>query len=297
MGVSTVALLGLGRMGAAMAAGLSGTVPRLVVWNRGAGGLDLLRGELGARPMPEVAETAAEAVDGAELILTMLADGPALEAVLFGPGGVGALRPGTVLVDSSTIGVPAAHRVARRLGEQGVAFVDAPVSGSVATVRAGRLLVMAGGDGPSVRRAAEVLAPVASQVVHVGGHGSGQAMKLSVNAVLHAFNAAVSEALVLCERAGVSTEVGYDVLAGSVVGAPFLEYKRAAFTRPGVHPPAFTVDLMAKDLRLIEEHAAGSQAEVPVTAAVLALADEVRRAGHGSDDMSAVAVHLRRQRP
>lgn len=296
--MSTVALLGLGRMGAAIAAGLSGGGTRLVVWNRGPGGLELLLSELGDRAMPEVAATAAEAAADADVVLTILADATALEDVLYGAGAAAeALKPGTVLVDSATIGVPAALRTAERLAARGVAFVDAPVSGSVATVRARRLLVMAGGDEPYVRRAAEVLGPVAADVVHMGPNGTGQAMKLAVNSVVHAFNASISEALVLCERGGVSTEAGYDVLARSVIGAPFLEYKRAAFTEPGVHPPAFTVDLMAKDLRLIEEHAAISGVGLPVTSAVLALTEQVRRAGHGDDDMSAVAVHLRHGRP
>ena len=109
---------------------------------------------------------------------------------------------------------------------------------------------MAGGDPDALDRARPVLDSMARSVVHLGPVGTGAAMKLAVNGVLHGLNIALSEALVLAERAGIEREAAYDVFAGSAVGAPFVSYKRAAFLDPDGTPVAFALDLVAKDLEL-----------------------------------------------
>ncbi len=127
----------------------------------------------------------------------------------------------------------------------------------------------------------------------VGDTGAGQAMKLAVNSLLHAYNAALSESLVLAERGGVARDAALDVLSDSAAAAPFLRYKRPAFEDPGAVPVAFTVDLMRKDLRLVREFAALHGSPMPVAAAVAAVADAVSAAGMGGHDMSGVAEHHR----
>jgi 3-hydroxyisobutyrate dehydrogenase-like beta-hydroxyacid dehydrogenase len=300
--MSRVAVLGLGRMGAPMAARLAAAGHEVRVWNRGSGGHALLAQELARlapdAPAPVAGATPAAAVAGAEVVLTVLADGAVLEAVLFGgegtgSGAAGALASGAVVCDLGTSGVAAALSCARRLSAAGARFVDAPVSGSVPAVRAGTLTVMAGGPQQVVARVEPVLRAFAGAVHRVGGAGAGQAMKLAVNALLHAYNAALSESLVLAERGGVARPAALDVLADSVVAAPFLAYKRAAFEEPGAAPVAFTVDLMRKDLRLVRALAAEHAAPVPVADAVAALCDAVSAAGFGAHDMSAVAEHHR----
>ncbi len=293
--MSRVAVLGLGRMGAPMAARLAAAGHQVRVWNRGEAGHRRLDRELapGVRP-PAVASTPAEAVAGAEFVLTMLADAAALEQVLFGPdGAAAALADGTVVCDMGTIGVGAALACADRLRPYPVAFLDAPVSGSVPAVRAGTLTVMAGGPPQPLRRIEPVLLAFASTVHRVGGTGSGQAMKLAVNAALHALNAALSESLVLAEHGGVDRRTALDVLSGSAVAAPFLLYKRAAFEDPAAQPVAFTVDLMRKDLELIRSFASDSGAPMPVSTAVAVVCDTAAQAGFGDHDMSAIAEHHR----
>jgi 3-hydroxyisobutyrate dehydrogenase len=290
-----VAVLGLGRMGAPMAARLAAAGHEVTVWNRGEAGHRRLAAELSAGVAPPAAAaTPAAAVAGAGTVLTVLADGAALEAVLFGTGGAaGALEEGAVVCDMGTVGVEAAVACAARLRPHAVGFLDTPVSGSVPAVRAGTLAVMAGGPPELVRRVEPVLRAFAGTVRRVGDVGSGQAMKLAVNSVLHALNAALGESLVLAERGGVARGAALDVLAASAVAAPFLLYKRAAFEDPDGQPVAFTVDLMRKDLELVRAFAAGSGSPTPVAEAVGAVCEAAAAAGFGGRDMSALAEHHR----
>ena len=293
MAVNPIALLGLGRMGAAMAAHLVRAGHDVRVWNRGPAGYDRLADELKLLDEPATAEAAAtpaDAVREAGLVITMLADGPALSSVLFGPNGVvAAARPGTIVCDMATIGVDSALARTAELAEAGLVFLDAPVSGSVASVRSRSLLVMAGGDAGAIERIAPVLAAFAKRVVRVGDAGSGQACKLAVNSVVHSLNAALSEALVLAERGGVARETALDVLADSAVAAPYLLYKRASFADPDGQPVAMTVDLMRKDLDLILRFARSASAPLPVAEVVRDVSAEASSAGLGARDMSILA--------
>jgi 3-hydroxyisobutyrate dehydrogenase-like beta-hydroxyacid dehydrogenase len=211
-----------------------------------------------------------------------------------GPDGlVAGAGAGSVLVDMSTVPPEtlAPFEVAAR--ERGVGIVDAPVSGSVALAESGKLTIMAGGSPDDVQRARPALDLVARQVTHVGPLGSGAAMKLAVNALIFALNNTLSEALVLAERSGIDRSVAYDVFAASAAGAPFVGYKRDAFVSPESTPVAFSLDLAAKDLRLITEHAARLGVPMPQATAARASIDEaVARLGPDRD-FSAVAVYLR----
>jgi 3-hydroxyisobutyrate dehydrogenase-like beta-hydroxyacid dehydrogenase len=147
---------------------------------------------------------------------------------------------------------------------------------------------MAGGDPAAIAAAEPILAAFARRVVRVGDVSAGQAMKLAVNLVVHDLNAALAEALVLAENAGIARADAYDVLADSVVAAPFVGYKRAAFLDPDT-PVAMSLDLVRKDLRLIAELAAGVGVAIEVTAAAEAVVEAACEAGHGSEDMAALS--------
>jgi 3-hydroxyisobutyrate dehydrogenase-like beta-hydroxyacid dehydrogenase len=171
-------------------------------------------------------------------------------------------------------------------------FVDAPVSGSVPAVDAGTLLVMAGGERDAVQAATTVLTAFARKVLHVGAAGAGQAVKLAVNLIVHDLNAAIAEALALAVDAGIPAAATYDVLQESVVAAPFVVYKRAAFLDADA-PVAMSLDLVDKDLRLIRELAAEYGTSIPVTEAVAQSVTDARRAGFGRSDMAALLRFLR----
>lgn len=286
----TVAVVGAGRMGAAMAKRLRAQGVTVTVFNRTADRAAAVAAATGA----DLAYTARAAVTGAEVVLVSLADDAAVEATYAGPDGlVAGLGAGTVVADTSTIDPRTAIRTGDLVRDAGAAHLDAPVSGSVPTVESGQLTVLAGGAADDLERARPVLSTLAARVVHVGAAGAGATIKLAVNGIVHALNQALSEALVIAEAAGVDRTTAYDVFAASVIGAPFVQYKRAAFVDPGGAPPAFTLDLVGKDLDLLLGLAGrvGVPAEQARTNRA-AVAGAVA-AGLGDRDMSVIAEHLR----
>lgn len=289
--MATAAVVGLGRMGSAMARCLAGRGTELIVYNRSAERARALADELGA----QVADSPAEAASGADVAITMLADGAAVADVWDGPDGlVAGAREGGVLVDMSTVPPETLEPFADRVRDRGADLLDAPVSGSVQLAESGQLTVMVGGEMAAVERARPILDQLAKTVFHMGALGSGSAMKLAVNAVIFALNNAVSEALVLAERYGIARALAYDVLAGSAAGAPFVGYKRGAFVEPDGTPVGFSLALARKDLELITGFA--DRLGVPVHQAVANAALIARAADTvGAErDFSAVADHLRR---
>lgn len=280
--MARVVVLGAGRMGGAIARKVAGAGHDVVLWNR-----TRARAESVAEGCEGlvVVDSAAQAVDGAAVVLSVMATGSATCEVLLAEGVLGAYGDDVVVVDLGTSGVDAAHILADGLSGRGVAFVDAPVSGSVPAVEGGTLLVMAGGTVDSIRRAEAVLYAIARRVIRVGDPGAGQVMKLAVNLVLHDLNAAVAEALRLAEAAGLSREDAYSVLQESVVGAPYVQYKRAAFLNTST-PVAMTLALVAKDLQLITEQARRTGAPAVVTEQVLRTVQLAVDSGFGDRDMA-----------
>jgi 3-hydroxyisobutyrate dehydrogenase len=284
--VAKVALLGTGRMGAAMSSRLVMAGHQLVLWNRTASKAAALAARLG--PMVEVATDPATAVSGCEFVLSVFADGATACAVLLDAISADSWRPGVVVCDLATSGVDAAQALSTGLAAAGVGFVDAPVSGSVPTVLAGEILVMASGDEADVAKLSPVLLAFARKIVFVGSAGSGQTMKLSVNLVVHGLNAVLSEALQLAESAGITRKDAYDVLQESVVAAPFVKYKRAAFLDED-EPVAMSLDLVHKDLVLIAALADAVGSRAPVTASVARAVGGAIDEGMGAFDMAALS--------
>jgi len=288
--MTTAALVGTGRMGSAMARAIARSGIPLVLHNRTRERAEALAAEIGAR----AAGTPGEAAAAADVTLTMLADDDAVRAVFGGPDGLLAgARAGSVLVDLSTVRPDTLRALEPLAADRGVGLLDAPVSGSTALAEAGQLTLMVGGRPEDLERARPVLDAVAKTVFHMGPLGSGAAMKLAVNTVIFGLNEALAEGLVLAEAAGVERARAYDVLAASAVGAPYVGYKRAAFLEPETTPVAFSLELAAKDLRLITELAASLGVPVPQAETNLDLVREAAAATGPSRDFSAVAVHLR----
>jgi 3-hydroxyisobutyrate dehydrogenase-like beta-hydroxyacid dehydrogenase len=285
-----VAVVGTGRMGSAMARALVRGGAEVVLNNRSPERARALADEIGAR----VASTPSEAASDADVAITMLADGDAVRDVWGGPDGlVAGARNGSVLVDMSTVAPDTLSEFADAARKRGAGIVDAPVSGSVSLAESGQLTIMAGGSAEDLDRARPALDLVAKQVTHVGALGRGAALKLAVNALIFALNSGLSEALVLAERAGIDRSLAYEVFANSAAGAPFIGYKRDAFIEPEGTPAAFSLDLAAKDLRLITELA--DRLGVPMAQAHVnqALIAEASAQLGGNRDFSAVASHLR----
>jgi 3-hydroxyisobutyrate dehydrogenase/2-hydroxy-3-oxopropionate reductase len=288
--VTAVGVLGIGRMGGSMARALAAAGFELVCWNRTPEAAEAIAVELGGRAVGRPADVAA----AADVCVTMLADGAAVEAVFAGPGGLleGA-RPGNVLVDSSTVPPSVIRRFESAARSAGAGLLDAPVSGSVSFASTGNLTIMVGGEAADLERARPVLDGLAKTIFHMGRLGSGAAMKLALNTLIYGLNEAVAEGLVLAEAAGVDRRLAYDVLAASAAGAPYVAYKRAAFLEPAETPVAFALDLAAKDLRLIAELAREVGVPMPQAAANLAVIAAATIEYGAQRDFSGVADYLR----
>jgi 3-hydroxyisobutyrate dehydrogenase-like beta-hydroxyacid dehydrogenase len=268
---------------------LSAADHEITVWNRTRQAADDLAAACG--PAVTVAATPSSAVEGADIVITMLADGQTTREVMLDTRVVSALKPAAIVVDHGTSGQAIALELSANLAAAGIAFVDAPVSGSVPSIETGTLLVMASGDPHAVEQVNPVLSAYARLVLWVGEVGAGQVMKLAVNLVVYDLNAALSESLVLAENAGITRELAYSVLEESVAGAPYVKYKKPAFL-DATQPVAMSLNLVAKDLRLIKELADSVGVPVDATAAVAALVDAACSAGLGQADMSALSrVH------
>ena len=273
-----------------MSSVLSAAGYELILFNRDVSKAEAVASTTGAR----VATTPAEAAAKAEVVITSLADDQAVIAVYEGDDGiVSGMSPGKIAIDTSTIDPETVRRIGAAVDATGAGFLDCPVSGSVATVEAGALTVMAGGDADLIDQVRPILEPLASRVIHVGDRGAGAATKLAVNGLVHGLNVALAEALVLAERAGVDRSTAYEVFVSGAGGAPFVQYKRAAYEHPEDAQVAFSLDLVAKDLELIT--GLGEEVGAPMSQAGAGL-DIVRQAigaGLGGEDMSAIAIYLR----
>jgi 3-hydroxyisobutyrate dehydrogenase-like beta-hydroxyacid dehydrogenase len=286
----TVGFVGTGRMGAAMVGRLCGAGESVVVFNRSRDRAQAVADRHGAR----VADTARDAAKSADVVLVSLADDTAVLGTYEGDAGLLAgIRDGAVVCDTSTVDPETMRQLAPRVAARGATLLDTPVSGSVPVVERGELTVMVGGDASALQRVRPVLQHFATRIFHLGGTGAGATMKLVVNAAVHALNVALSEALVLAEKAGLDRAATYDVIEVSAAGAPYVKYKRAAFLQPDDTSVAFSLDLVAKDQELIDRLAAHVGARMPQGAANRDLVAKAVAAGLGDHDLSALAQFLR----
>ena len=283
--MSTIAVLGLGAMGSAMAARLLNAGHDLTVWNRTPGRDEDLVSAGATR-----ADTPAGAVRGAEVVITMLTDPPALEAVLFGPDGAAAAIPETAtLIDMSTVGPTAIASVVERLGP--VAVLDAPVLGSVPSVESGKLVILAGGDRAVFDRHAELLS-ILGTPIFLGPSGSGAWLKLVNNAASTATLVALGELLALTDRAGLGID---SVLQGLEAGplASLIERWRPRLKGQD-QASYFRLALARKDLALVFDEAEREGVDLSVAGTAAARCDEAIGSGLGDEDFGAIVPFLRR---
>lgn len=282
-----IAFLGAGLMGAPMARRLLGVGFAVTVWNRDSSKAEVLRTD-GAK----VAETPADAVRGADVVFTMLSDGKAVEEVLFTSGCADVLRPGAVVVDTSSIAPPIAKDHAARLAVRGIAHLDAPVSGGVVGAEAGTLAIMAGGEAAVVERLATVFVPL-GRVTHVGPSGAGQICKLANQQIVAITIGAVAEAMVLVEAGGASREKFREAIRGGFAESRILELHGARMINRDFKPGGPS-RLQLKDLDAVMSMAEQYLLDLPLTARVRSEFSEFVAAGGGEQDHSALLLHLER---
>jgi len=285
--IKSVAILGVGKMGSAMAKELATAGFKVTLWNRNQAVANKLASEINL-PTITVSATPKSALENVDIALCLFTNGMVTQSVLLGDTQVlEGVKSNLIIVDMGTSGVESAKALASTLASKKIAFIDAPVSGSVVTIAAHQLLVMASGDEAVIQQAIPVFSVFAKKTAYLGQAGAGQAMKLAVNLIVHTLNAAVSEGLALATASGIDAAAAYDVFDESVVAAPFVKYKRAAFLDPEL-PVAMRIDTVLKDLDLILS--LGQSTGVPLMAAegVAELFAQAQAAGYESKDMSAL---------
>ncbi|MHA0316737.1 3-hydroxyisobutyrate dehydrogenase [Sphingomonas melonis] len=290
--MARVAFIGLGNMGGGMAANLAKAGHDVRAFDLSQDALDKAKAA-GCLPVA----SAAEAVDGAEAIVTMLPAGSHVEGV-YNDAVFGRAQPSAILIDCSTIDVATARRVAEAAAAKGLTAVDAPVSGGIAAANGGTLTFMVGGSTEGFDRAQPYLAQMGKAVIHAGASGSGQAAKMANNMLLGATMIATCEAFRLAERLGLDPQTFYDI---SSVSSGQSWSMTSYCPVPGVGPetPAdrdyqggFAAALMLKDLRLAMQAADEAGASTPLGAHAAQLYEAFVADGHGGTDFSGIIKTL-----
>lgn len=279
-GSEAIAFLGLGIMGSRMAANLRAAGFDVIVWNR-----THARAEELGEPL---AGTPAAAAAAAGIVITMVPDAPEVEQVLFGGGGAAErAREGSLFVDMSTIAPSASRRIGERLRERGIGFLDAPVTGSKPKAEDGTLTIMAGGEASDFERARPAFEAMGALVLHVGPQGHGSMIKLLNNTVAAVNTAAIAQALLVAEAAGVDSGKLVEVMSAGSGGSAMLDLK-AGPMRERRYETLFKLEHMLKDVRhcLAEAEALGSGFSLGRLAERMYAAADAQ--GLGQEDFAAV---------
>jgi 3-hydroxyisobutyrate dehydrogenase len=271
--------VGLGAMGRGMAGSLQRAGLLRCVWNRTAARAEAVAAELG---VPRAADLAGLAADCDVVVLCVAADPDVLDLVdALAP----ALRPGSIVVDCSTVGAGTAREAARRLAARSIGFLDAPVSGGVEGARNGTLAIMVGGPAEDFERARPVLAAMGSTVTRFGPSGSGQAAKATNQIMCAGIIQAVAEAMAFAKAEGLPLEPLIETL-GKGAGSSWYFVHRAPNMVQGAYPAGFRVRLHEKDLRICRQMAARHGVKLPVVETTLQHYRRLIELGHGDEDIS-----------
>jgi 3-hydroxyisobutyrate dehydrogenase-like beta-hydroxyacid dehydrogenase len=279
-----VAFCGLGIMGGPMAANLVRAGFELSVYTRTREKAERFAAEHGA----SAAATPREAAEGASTVITMVPDAPEVEEVLLGEdGAVHGLAEGGLAIDMSTIAPTAARAIGERLEADGVAFLEAPVSGSRPKAEDGTLTIMVGGEDADFERARALFDAMGELIVHVGPRGHAQLAKLLTNTMGAIHAAALAESVLAVEAAGVDPDAFLKVAAGSAGNSTVLGLKgRPMFERD--FTPLFKLEHMLKDVRHCLDEARALGVELRLGSMVEPLYAKAAEEGHGEEDFAAV---------
>jgi 3-hydroxyisobutyrate dehydrogenase-like beta-hydroxyacid dehydrogenase len=281
--MTAIGFVGLGAMGGRVAGRLLDSGNVVYGTNRTRSKADALvdRGLVWRDSPREVAEQA-------EVVFSMVTDSAALEAITRGPDGILAgLRPGSVLVDMSTVSPDASRELAELVEKRDAAMLDAPVSGSVPAAAEGSLAIMVGGDAATFTRVEPLLRQLGATVTHIGANGEALVMKLAVNISLAVQMIAFSEGVLLAERGGIDPELAVEVLGSSAIGSPMLRM-RGPLLLDRQDEAWFDVKLMQKDLGLALEQGRTLHVPLPTAAIGNELLTAAQALGYGDQDMVAV---------
>jgi 3-hydroxyisobutyrate dehydrogenase len=253
------------------------------VWNRTREKAEALADDGAA-----VADTPAEAVDGADIVVTMLADGPTVEQVMTEGGALAAMRDDAVWMQASTVGIEAVERLARLAEERGVAFLDAPVLGTRVPAEKGELTVLASGPDAAIDKCEPVFEAIGVKTLRLGEAGNAMRLKLVINKWLLSLLGNLAETIAFAQRIGVDPKNFLEAIDGSTVGSPYAQMKGPLMVDRDFSDVSFGLSLAHKDLDLVIEAAEAHDADTPLTRATEASFAKAIEQGHGDEDMAAV---------
>jgi 3-hydroxyisobutyrate dehydrogenase len=281
-----VGFAGLGRMGREMAGKLAAAGHDAVLWNRSRDRADALAARIGAT----VAESPRALSEAAPVVVTMLADDQASEAVHLGAEGLfaGAAR---VFVEMGTMS-PDHIADLRARAPQGATIIDAPVSGATQAARDAQLLIMAGCDAATGAPLAPLFDAMGRQTIFLGRAGAGAVMKLGVNMLIHGINQTLAEALALTRAAGIDRARAFEVIEASAAAAPMLSYRRPLYLDDVAHDVSFTVALAQKDMAVTLALAERLGIALPQSAVTRAMLDAAAAEGYAARDMAAIVPFM-----
>ena len=281
--MTTIAFIGLGIMGGPMAGHLCSAGFDVVGNDRSQARADALVAAGG-----KAATSIADAVREADVVAVMVPDSPHVREVLAGPGGVFEnAKPGTLVIDFSSIRPDVTAELAREGSERGFRILDAPVSGGEAGAKAGTLSIMVGGAAEDFEAAAEVFAPVGKTIVHVGPSGAGQTVKAANQLIVAGNIQLLAEALVFVQAYGVDSEAALEVLGGGLAGSAVLNQKRQNMLNREFQP-GFRIDLHHKDMGIVTAAAREAGVIIPLGATLAQLMASAVANGDGGLDHSAL---------
>jgi len=282
-----VGFIGLGIMGMPMARNLMRAGYEIVAYNRTASKAEALA-QAGARKASSPRQVAEEC----PVVISIVSDSPdAIEVILGRNGVIQGVKPGSVVIDMSTISPLATREIAARLKEKGAAMLDAPVSGGEQGAINGTLAIMVGGEASVFERCQPILQAMGKNVIHIGSNGLGQTVKL-MNQILVAGNLnAVAEALVFGQKTGVDLEKAINAISGGAAGSWQLENLGPCIIRRDFRP-GFMIDLMQKDLNLVMQTADAVKLPLPVTSLVHQMLYSLQDAGEGTSGTQALVKVL-----
>lgn len=277
-----IAVLGTGTMGAPMARHLAAAGHDVTVWNRSP---DKAEGIEGTR----VADDPTRAARDAEVLVTMLADGPVTLDIVTADV-LGALARGAAWWQSATVGVDETTQLHTRAQEAGVAYADAPVLGTKGPAEQGELTVLAGGDAATLDRLEQdVFGPCAARVVRLGAVGDGTRLKLVANHWITALVASIADTVRFAQALGVDPDAWLDAIAGGPLDVGYAKVKGRAMAQ-GDFTPSFALDLAAKDVGLVLDAAGRHDLSLALAPVVLEQLRVASAAGHGADDLAAIVT-------
>lgn len=282
-----IGFIGLGNMGAGMAANVLKAGFPLIVWNRTASRCDEL-----VRQGAQAAATPADLAARCDIIITCVSDTPDVQQVIIGDDGViHGVRPGSLVIDCSTISPQVSVELAAMLQERGVHMLDAPVSGGKEGAHRGTLTIMVGGEGDQFGRALSIFQAMGKTVTHVGGHGAGHTVKL-VNQVLVVGNClAMCEALLFAQAGGVDLQKTHAAISQGAAGS-WMFANRGPHIMRRDWSPFFTIDLQEKDLRLVMQAADQFGVPLPATSLIFQFYRTLQAQGFGGEGNHALMKAL-----